>query len=259
MKPVEITAQVAWRDLIGLSAKELFIENTITLPWLAASLLFAYNEWYIWVIPCAVFFFLTGLRQVHNGFHQALGTNKTLTWLTLYVNSVLMMSSIHAVKFNHLRHHKYGLGEQDYEGHSARLSWWKAILYGPIHIFLIHKVALQLGTKKDRRNVLLEMVSIVLYVIAIVAFDIRFLIYFSVLMLIGEFFSAFFAVWTVHHDCDETTVARTQRKGWKNIITYNMFYHMEHHLFPAVPTIKLPELAKRIDAIMPELEKKSTF
>lgn len=38
-----------------------------------------------------------------------------------------------------------------------------------------------------------------------------------------------------------------------------MFYHLERHLFHAVPTIKLPELAKRIDDVLPEIEKKSTF
>ncbi|SIT28967.1 Fatty acid desaturase [Filimonas lacunae] len=45
---------------------------------------------------------------------------------------------------------------------------------------------------------------------------------------------------------------------WKMFI-FSMFYHLEHHLFPAVPTIKLPELAKRIDEALPELEKKQTF
>ncbi|WP_223233350.1 fatty acid desaturase [Chitinophaga sp. CF418] len=44
-----------------------------------------------------------------------------------------------------------------------------------------------------------------------------------------------------------------------NKITFSMFYHLEHHLFPAEPTIKLPELAKRIDQVLPELEKKNTF
>jgi fatty acid desaturase len=71
---------------------------------------------------------------------------------------------------------------------------------------------------------------------------------------------AFFAVWTVHHHTDESPeYARTQRSKWKNKITFSMFYHLEHHLFPAVPTIKLPELAKRIDTALPDLEKKSTF
>jgi len=91
-------------------------------------------------------------------------------------------------------------------------------------------------------------------------FKIAFLIYHIIVMLIGEFMMAFFAVWTVHHDThDSPEMARTQRTGWKNKITFSMFYHLEHHLFPAVPTIKLPELAKRIDEVLPEIDKKNTF
>lgn len=68
---------------------------------------------------------------------------------------------------------------------------------------------------------------------------------------------AFFAVWLVHHDTHEAPeLARTQRGKWMNWLTFSMFYHLEHHLFPAVPTIKLPELAQRIDESLPELEKK---
>jgi fatty acid desaturase len=33
-----------------------------------------------------------------------------------------------------------------------------------------------------------------------------------------------------------------------NFLTFGMFYHAEHHLFPAVPTRHLGELAARIDA-----------
>lgn len=259
MIPSDILQKVEWRDLTRLTSKEIFIENSITLPWLAASLTLSYLGYYLFVLPCAFFFFLTGLRQVHNGFHRSLGTGTFLTWLTLYVNSLLMVSSVHAIRFNHLRHHKYCLGEEDHEGRSARLSWWRAILYGPVHIFMIHYVALRLGSKKDRRNVWLEIFSIAAYAACIVYFDLRFLLYFSLLMVAGEFLSAFFAVWTVHHDCDGETIARTQRKGWKNFISYGMFYHLEHHLFPAVPTIKLRELAGRIDAAVPELVKKQTF
>jgi len=86
------------------------------------------------------------------------------------------------------------------------------------------------------------------------------LLYHIIVMICGEFLGAFFAVWTVHHDThDRPELARTQRSGWKNKVTFSMFYHLEHHLFPAVPTIKLPELARRIDEALPELEKKSTF
>ena len=256
----EILRKVQWKDLKHLSVREMLIENNLTIPWFIASMVLAYFEYYLVALPFSAFFFLTGLRQVHNGFHNSLGTNKFLTWFTLYSNSILMMVSIHAVKFNHLRHHKYCLAEEDYEGKSAKMTWYGAILYGPIHMFLIHKVTLQLGNKDYRRNVILELLSIAAFGFIVVYFNIHFLIYHIIVMVIAEFLMAFFAVWTVHHDThDHPEFARTQRTGWKNTITFSMFYHLEHHLFPAVPTIKLPELAKRIDEALPEIEKKETF
>lgn len=197
---------------------------------------------------------------MHNGFHNSLGTNKFLTWLSLYINSILMFSSIHAIKFNHLRHHKYCLSAEDQEGKSAHMTWYGAILYGPIHMFKIHQVTWKLGNKKYRKNMIFELISIILFTSVILYFDITWLIYHGLIMVIGEFLMAFFAVWTVHHDTHENPeLARTQRAGWKNKITFSMFYHLEHHLFPAVPTIKLPELARRIDESLPEIKKKQTF
>lgn len=256
----EIINRVKWKDLRDLSTKEMLIENNLTIPWFIISITLAYFEYYFLAIPFSGFFFLTGLRQVHNGFHNSLGTNRFLTWLSLYINSLLMIVSIHAVKFNHIRHHKYCLSDEDYEGKSAGMTWYGAILYGPIHIFLIHKITLKLGNKKYRKNVLAELISILIFVSIVFYFNIHFLIYHIIVMIIGEFLMAFFAVWTVHHDTEEhPELARTQRQGWKNKITFSMFYHLEHHLFPSIPTIKLPELAQRIDEALPEIEKKSTF
>jgi fatty acid desaturase len=256
----EILKKVEWKDLKTLSFKEMLIENNLTIPWFVISISLAYFGYYLLALPFSAFFFLTGLRQVHNGFHNSLGTNKFLTWFTLYTNSILLMVSIHAVKFNHIRHHKYCLSDEDYEGKSARMTWYGAILYGPVHMFLIHKITLQLGNKNYIKNVLLELASITIVTFFIFYFNIHFLIYHITVMVFAEFLMAFFDVWTVHHDTDESPeYARTQRKDWKNKITFSMFYHLEHHLFPAVPTIKLPELAKRIDNVFPEIEKKQTF
>jgi len=256
----EILKKVEWKDLRSLSIKEMLIENNLTIPWLLISSTFAYYGYYLIALPFSAFFFLTGLRQVHNGFHNSLGTNKFLTWFSLYFNSILMVSSIHAIKFNHIRHHKYCLTEEDYEGKSAGMTWYGAILYGPIHMFLIHKVTLQLGNKKYVKNVIIELLSIIGFLSLIFYFQVNFLIYHVIIMVIAEFLMAFFAVWSVHHDTEENPdFARTQRDGWKNKVTFSMFYHLEHHLFPAVPTIKLPELARRIDESLPNLEKKNTF
>ena len=81
-----------------------------------------------------------------------------------------------------------------------------------------------------------------------------------VVMGIGQCGTGFFAVWTVHHDCDESHhIARTQRGRFKNWISYNMFFHVEHHLFPAVPTCHLPELSRRLDRVAPELQEKNVY
>lgn len=260
MTQEEILKRVEWKDLRRLSVKEMLVENNLTIPWALSSWILAYFEYYLLALPFSTFFFLTALRQVHNGFHNSLGTNKFLTWSSLYLNSILMMVSIHAVKLNHLRHHKYCLSDEDQEGKSAHMTWYGAILYGPIHIFKIHQITWKIGNKKYRKNMVLELISIVIFASLAIYFNIHWLIYHMIIMVLGEFLMAFFAVWTVHHDThDNPNFARTQRSGWKNKITFSMFYHLEHHLFPAVPTIKLPELAQRIDKVIPEMDKKQTF
>jgi fatty acid desaturase len=38
-----------------------------------------------------------------------------------------------------------------------------------------------------------------------------------------------------------------------------MFFHLEHHLFPKVPTSHLPRLADRLDSAAPELPAYQVF
>lgn len=250
---------VQWKDLTTLSLKETFIENSLNIPWLAASLFFAYMHWYLLALPCSFLFFLTGLRQVHNGFHYTLGTSKSVTEFTIIINSILMMTAMHAVKHNHMRHHKYCLQEADVEGHCAKMSALQALLYGPIYIYRQHAEALRNGNKNAVRYIIAEMLLAISFGLAVFALRIGFLQYHVIIMCIGECCTAFFAVWTVHHGCDEETLARTLSNRWKNRFTYNMFYHLEHHLFPKVPTIKLPELSKRLKEELPDVDMKEVF
>ncbi|MBN9379765.1 MAG: fatty acid desaturase [Chitinophagaceae bacterium] len=247
---------IQWKDLTHLSQLEMIIENSITLPWLLISCLLAWYHYYLFALPFSFLFFLTGLRQVHNGFHHTLGTSRFLTHVTLLTNSVLMLTAMHAVRYNHLRHHKYCLQESDVEGSWAHMPAWKAILYGPLFIIRQHSAALH---SKERLFIWLELTAITAFIIIAFVLPVSFLRYHVLAMLTGELFSGFFAVWTVHHDCDEEMFARSLSRRWKNRLTYNMFYHLEHHLFPGVPTIKLPVLAARIRAALPDITFKEVF
>jgi fatty acid desaturase len=90
--------------------------------------------------------------------------------------------------------------------------------------------------------------------------DVPVLRYHVVAMAIGQCLTAFFAVWTVHHDCDRSHfIARTLRSRWKNLLSYSMFFHVEHHLYPKVPTCHLATLAGRLDLAAPELQTRKVF
>ncbi|HLG57634.1 MAG TPA: fatty acid desaturase [Vicinamibacterales bacterium] len=44
-----------------------------------------------------------------------------------------------------------------------------------------------------------------------------------------------------------------------NFLSYDMFHHVEHHLFPAVPTCRLPELSRRLDLVAPHYKDFSVY
>jgi len=252
---------VAWEDLARLDRVEIVHELLISAPWLAGSLLFAHAGLWLPALGCSFMFFLTGLRQVHNAFHQALGIPRLASDLVMLVLSVLMLGSMHAVQVNHLRHHRHCMAEDDVEAMGARLSAWGALALGPRYPWLLHRKALEVATPAQRRWIAGELAANVAWIVAVLfAFDSTVLAYHVAVMALGQCMTAYFAVWTTHHDCEpDGPIARSIRNRFKALVTYNMFYHYEHHTFPAVPTCKLPELARRLDERQPELALRKVY
>lgn len=258
---------VEWRDLMHLSRWEVMHELLISLPWLAGSL-YCYHlavtqhwAWLLLGLAAAFMLFLTGLRQVHNAYHYALGISRTATEWVIFALSMVMMGSMHAVQYNHLQHHKHCMDDGDIEAMSAKMPGWKALLLGPYFPYMLHKHALKSGGRHYRKWVLFELAMNVAWIALVFGvLDILILKIHIIVMLIGQCGTAFFAVWTVHHDCDRSHyIARTLRNPLKNFISYDMFYHVEHHLYPLVPTRKLSRLARRLDEAAPELRSKIVF
>lgn len=252
---------IEWKDLARLSRLETARELTLSLPWLLASWAFSSRGLYALALACSFMFFLTGLRQVHNAYHYALGIPRRATEWVMAAMSVAMLGSMHAIQLNHLRHHRHCMDVEDVEAISARMPAWKAIAFGPVFPVLLHRKALQAANTRQRRWILGELAANAGLVAATIAVDgAPWLRYHVAAMAAGQCLTAFFAVWTVHHDCEpEGVFARTIRHRFKALATYNMFFHVEHHLFPAVPTCKLPRLAERLDAAAPEWGSRRVF
>lgn len=252
---------VGWRDLVPVTRFEILVEPLLPVAWLAASLLMAAHGHDGIALGLSFMFFLTGLRLVHNAFHSALGLPRSITDIVLWIMSTVMLGSMHAVQFNHLRHHKLMLGEGDVEGRHAGMPAWRALLYGPAFPILLHIAALRHGNRRLRVTVAAELFLNAIWIALVFGvWDSGTLRYHVAAMASGQCLTGFFAVWTVHHHCDRTHyIARTLRNRIKNAITFNMFLHIEHHLFPRVPTCHLEELSRRIDHAAPELKSKLVF
>jgi len=231
------------------------------VPWLLASLYLAQAGWYIPALGLSFVFFLTGLRLVHGAYHYSLGIGRAGCEWIMAVLSVLMLGSMHAIQITHLQHHNHCMDDEDVEAASARMNALEAILFGPIFPLLLHRNALKLARPRQKRWVYFELLlNLVWLALVFAALNVSALRYHVMAMAIGQCFTAFFAVWTVHHDCDRSHyIARTLRGKLISIITFDMFYHVEHHLFPQVPTKHLPQLAERLDTAAPELQEKRVF
>jgi fatty acid desaturase len=252
---------VPWKDLTELSRLEIARELLLSLPWLALSLYLAGRGLYPVALVASFLFFLTGLRQAHDAHHYNLGLPRAATEWMLLTLSVLMLGSMHAVQFNHLRHHKHCLDEADVEARSARMAWWKALLWGPVFPVLLHWTAMSKARSHTLKWIYAElMANLALILVTLFVWRWPPLRYHLAAMATGQCLTAFFAVWTVHHDCDPShEIARTLRNRLKSAIVFDMFFHVEHHLFPRVPTRRLPEVARRLDEMAPELSRKQVY
>lgn len=245
---------VVWRDLVPLTRPERVWELTLPLPWLASSLAAYHAGWWWLGVPASFMFFLTGLRLSHNAQHHALGIGRGGHNAVLLALSGLMLASMHAVQVTHLHHHRHCLHDEDIEAAHVKRRWWRALLMGPLFPLRLHAAALRLASARRRWWVRGEIALVCLVALAGVLLPTpAALRWHLAAMAAGECFTGFFAVWIVHRGCDaQGQIARTQRGWLKNLVSYSMFYHLEHHLFPAVPTCHLPRLARRLDAVAPQ-------
>ena len=246
---------VRWRDLLELTLTQKLWELSLSAPWLICSVV-CYHWGYLWLgAVCSFYFFLTGLRQSHGAQHYSIGLSRVSQDIVMLFLSTLMLCSMHAVQVSHMHHHRHCLDDDDAEGSTARLRWWQAILIGPVFLFRLHRTAWRLGSPAQRNWMIAEFLGLSLVVLVAATVPVlHSLRWHFTAMLVGESLTGFFAVWTVHHDCDSTSLlARTQRGRWVNRLCYSMFYHAEHHLFPLVPTCHISRLAARLDTATPDL------
>lgn len=244
MKPT-----VFWQDLIPCHPWESAKELALPLPWLALALWASAQDNWLTMALAAAFAFMLGLRIAHNAFHGNLGLSAGATDVVMGVLSVLMVGSMHAIHHTHSYHHKHCMAPGDIEGQIATMGFGEAVLKSPLYPFYIHFAALRDGSAKHKRWIIAELLAAALWQCAVWQIAaLQPFAHFSLLMLVANALAPLVGIWLVHRACESSAFsARTCRSRVLGRLTFGMFYHLEHHLYPAVPTCHLPELARRLD------------
>jgi fatty acid desaturase/membrane-associated phospholipid phosphatase len=198
--------------------------------------------------------------MMHEGMHGLLIPNRRWNWIASVLLGATFLMSFSAYRVLHVRHHRH-LGDardpDDYHNYSRnRLIVWTLhfvrLGFGPLlYLFLIPVLSFRYGSVKQRKLICAEYtILLLIYSIMLRALSARalLLVWIAPLLLVGLFTAI--RGFTQHGITDATDPYLASRTMLPHpVIAFfllNENYHLEHHLFPEVPSYHLEALHKLI-------------
>jgi fatty acid desaturase len=218
--------------------------------------LVAWLGWW-WATPLVMFgIFVAVVTVTHDAVHRSLGVGRQATEWALFLLGLVLMESGHAYRITHLQHHRLFPSRDDPEGYPAELSFFGAVLYGPVFLVRLWWWAYR-RTRGDRRQrawLLTEASAPFIALAAGAALTpvTPALLGYVVMAIVGSWVYPLLTVYLPHHDYGNTPLTRTRTLRGRLIpaIFLELTYHLEHHLYPQVPSHRLAELARRLDPFL---------
>ncbi|TDD93774.1 fatty acid desaturase family protein [Actinomadura rubrisoli] len=228
---------------------------TLSLPYLGVVLFAAAAAagWW-WLTPLIAFgIFVAVVTATHDVVHRSLGLGRRATEWALFLLGLVLLESGHAYRATHLQHHRTFPSEEDPEGHPADLSALGAILYGPVFLFRLWVWAYRRGTARQRLWLLAEAAAAPAAIGAGALFW-RGLLVYAVMMIVGSWVYPLLTVHLPHRHYGDTPLTQTHTLRGRIVpaLFLELTYHLEHHLYPQVPSHHLARLARRLDPILAE-------
>jgi fatty acid desaturase len=222
---------------------------------LAAYALAAYaGVW--WLTPWIVFLiFVAVVTVTHDVVHNSLGLSARTTDWALFAMGAVLLESGHAYRATHLRHHRVFPGPDDPEGDPARMGFWRAVLCGPIVLPRLWLWAYRKSRPGSaaRRWLLVEAAWPVIVIAAgcaLIPITPAVLVYVA-LAVSGSWVYPLLTVHLPHRHYGETPLSQTHTLRGRIIpaLFLELTYHLEHHLYPDVPSHNLSKLSRRLDPL----------
>jgi len=197
---------------------------------------------------------------MHEGMHGVLFANRRWNWMASVLLGSTFIMSFSAYRVLHLRHHRY-LGDprdpDDYHNYSrSRPMVWclhfVRLTFGPLlYVCLIPVLALKHGSFAQRKLICIEyMLLASIYSVLLKTFVYRdlFVVWFVPLLVMGALTAIRgFTQHGITEASDPYLASRTMLPSpMVAFFLLNENYHLEHHLFPEVPSYHLPALHELI-------------
>lgn len=227
--------------------------KTIALPFLAMGLygLFAWlRVWPLAVASVMMLSFVTYGSTSHDLVHRTLHLSRRWNDFWLSLIELLSLRSGTAYRLSHLHHHQHLLDESDIEGTVAHGSLTRAIFGGiTTQIQLWHWAWQHYHDLRGR--LFAEALGIaVLIVLAIAAtpWSIAPIVY-AGLVIAGSWLFPLITVYIPHEARATEPLSQTRlfRGRLLQLVAFDHLYHLEHHLYPAVPHHHWKALAERLN------------
>ena len=215
----------------------------------------ALNLW--WLTPLLVFLiFVAVVTVTHDVVHGTLGLSRRQTHWALFWMGAVLMESGHAYRITHHRHHAAFPAESedaDPEGYPAHISMLGAILYGPVFLARLWLWAWKMSAGNVNQRLWLLAEGLLPW--GIVAAGVLlwpqtpYVLWYAALAIVGSWVYPLLTVYLPHRDFGDTPLTQTHTLRGRLIpmLFLELTYHLEHHLYPQVPSHHLKELAERLD------------
>ena len=205
-----------------------------------------------WILAglAVIVVFLTTLAPLHDAMHRSLDLSPRFNSLVLTILGGLILESGHTLRATHIEHHRLYPAAVDPEAWLESSHWWRVALAGPSYR---HNLAC--WTWRHRPN-LRPLVAIeAAWSLGIIAFAVlagwRFPVVglYVLLSVLGSWLFPLVSVIGVHRPGESKPLrqARTVRGSVIPRLLLGQTYHLEHHLYPMVPSYRLGALASRLD------------
>jgi beta-carotene hydroxylase len=243
-------------DLLHISWVQRIV--SLVMPFALVGIYITFAHFRIWpaaVLTLMYLSFVTYGSISHDLVHRTLGLSHRVNDFFLSAVELLAFRAGHAYRLAHLHHHARFPHDDDIEGAAAKMSLVRTLAEGVIFQPKIMTWAIR---RHGRQHpiVIVETLLVAAWLsfcFVTLRWTPIFAIY-AVLMIMGSWIIPLITSYVPHNAQGRTMLAQTKlfRGKVASIVAMEHLYHLEHHLYPAVPHHNWAKLARRLDPYFKE-------